>query len=120
MQAPGDLIADGLESVVSRAVDDDDRLVRLLLTNPIEHLAEQVEWLVDDGDHHADGRSVGGGPGSVAPGEQDLDGPQNPDSSDEHGEEVEWMAMLERVAKLQEEREQRRRPFLLASGATPA
>jgi hypothetical protein len=40
---------------LSGTVDDDDRLVQLLLADEAQHPAEQVEPLVDDRDHHADG-----------------------------------------------------------------
>jgi hypothetical protein len=100
LHASGELVTDGLKAGVSGAVDDDDRLVWLLLGDETQHSAEQLEWLVDDGDDHADGGSVGDGPGSVAAGEQDLDRPQDPDGGHEHGEEVDWMATLQRVAEL--------------------
>jgi hypothetical protein len=106
-ELPGEFVADVLEGGVAGPLMT--TMVSSGACSPIRRSTspEQLERLVHHRDDDAGGRAVGGRPVAVAAREQDLDGPQDPDRADEDGEQVERMPVLQCLAELQEQCEQR-------------
>ncbi|HLZ36319.1 MAG TPA: hypothetical protein VKP64_00860 [Mycobacteriales bacterium] len=113
----GKLRTDLLERMVTRAVDHDDGLRRTLRDDAPQHVAEQVNRLVDDRDEDARRGLVRFAPRLVSPGQDDLDHPEGPHDGGEDREQVQRSALDDGVAHLQQEHEHQQTPGTRATAS---